>query len=312
MVLVALYTTYIVVLITLSTTLNLIICYVITRKIKAIEIPHLFILSISISDIVHTVVGLVSEVCVLHKVTSLKNSYISVGASFLTYSISVSNIMQIVMISAIRVVALKRPMFYFENCDKVKYKMASLCCCYFYGILWASFPLLGWSKYEEDLDKKRCSLDWNLTKSNTFSYLMFAFIFCYKLPTTLLIWALRVKHQTVDEHRRFRENCPNQQIEILEKAYLKVLLCSAIAYFVVWTPYSVVSLLSIFKVKIPSIIFTFCALFAKLSAVLNALVNCYINKSFQAHLHDLRIFQCFLKGKRIKHKNTSWAEETHA
>ncbi|XP_065667741.1 rhodopsin, G0-coupled-like [Hydra vulgaris] len=308
----ALYTIYILLLIIISTLLNLIISYVIIYKIKTFEITHLFILSISISDMVHAVIGLVSEIYILQNLTVFDKSYICFEASFLTYFISVSNIVHTVIISVIRLIALKWPIYYFNNCKKLRYKMGSLFFCYFYGLLWALFPLLGWSKYEKDLDGMRCSLDWNLTKYNSFTYLMFTFTFCYIMPAIFLFLSLKVIHQTVDYHRSFRENCPNQLIEILEKSYLNVLTCSAVAYFVVWTPYSVVSVLSIFQIKIPSFVITFCALFAKLTTVLNALVNCYFNKSFQVHLYKLKIFEYFLKGNKIEHNPNSITGEAHA
>ncbi|XP_065674639.1 rhodopsin, G0-coupled [Hydra vulgaris] len=314
--LVAVYSLYVLSLIILSTTLNLIICYIIISKIKAIEMPHLFILSISISDILHTSIGLVSELCVLHGATTLKKSYTCIGASFLTYSFTVSNIMQMVMISIVRVIALKFPIFYFNNCKKMKFRLGSLFLCYFYGFLWPAFPLLGWSTYEIDLDKRRCSLDWNLTKSNSFTYLMFAFIFCYIFPAIVLVWSLNVTKKTVDEQREtsFRKNRPNEQMEILEKVYLKIFLCSAIAYFLIWTPYASATLLSIFRIKTPSVIFTFCALFAKSSAISNALVNCYMNKSFQVHLNEIRVFSCFIRENRVAPRitNASVTEETQA
>ncbi|XP_065684413.1 LOW QUALITY PROTEIN: rhodopsin, G0-coupled-like [Hydra vulgaris] len=308
----ALYTIYILLLIIISTLLNLIICYVIIYKIKTFETTHLFILSISILDMVHAVIGLVSEIYILQNLTVFDKNYICFEASFLTYSISVSNIVYTVIISVIRLIALKWPIYYFNNCKKLRYKMDSLFFCYFYGLLWTLFSLLGWSKYEKDLDGMRCSLDWNLTKYNSFTYLMSTFIFCYILPAIFLFWSLKVVHQTVDYHSSFRENCPNQLIEILEKSYLNVLICSAVAYFFVWTPYSVVSLLSIFQIKFPSFVITFCALFAKLTTVLNALVNCYFNKSFQVHLYKLKIFEYFLKGNKIAHNQNSITGETHA
>ena len=313
---VALSTTYILALIILSTILNLIICYIIIFKVKTIELPHLFILSISILDILHTSIGLISEICVLHRITSLKNSYGCIEAAFLTFSFTVANIMHMVMISVIRVIALKWPIFYFNNCKKIKCRIAVLCFCYLYGFAWPFFPIVGWSKYEEDLDKRRCSLDWNLTKSNSFSYLICTFVFCYVIPGIVLTWALRVTNKTVEEQResKFRKNRPNHQTEILEKVYLKVFACSAIAYFVIWTPYAVAALLAVFRVTTPTVIFSLCALFAKLSAISNALVNCYINKSFQTHLHQIKGFHCFTQRNRIMqgNVNASVTEETHA
>ncbi|XP_065640551.1 vertebrate ancient opsin [Hydra vulgaris] len=275
------YTFFVISIITSSTSLNAIICYIIRNKFKEIELPNLFILSISISDIIHVLIGLVSELLVLHKVILTKKSSVCIGAAFLTFFITVSNSLQIVIISVMRMVALKCPFFYIKYCKTKKFRTILLCFCYTYGLLWASFPLLGWSKYEEDLDNKRCSLDWNLTQPDSSSYLFFAFLFCYILPVIMLIFAYSLTKKTVDNQSIFKRDQPVKQRELLEKVYIKLFLWSAIAYFVVWTPYAGATLLSIFNIKIPSLIYTICALFAKLSAILNAFTNCYINSFFK-------------------------------
>nr|XP_047146274.1 rhodopsin-like [Hydra vulgaris] len=289
------YTFFVIAIITLSTSLNTIICYIIRNEFKVIELPNLFILSISISDIIHVLIGLVSELLVLHKVILTKKSSVCIGAAFLTFFITVSNSLQIVIISVMRMVALKCPFFYIKYCKTKKFRTILLCFCYTYGLLWASFPLLGWSKYEEDLDNKRCSLDWNLTQPDSSSYLFFAFLFCYILPVIMLIFAYSLTKKTVDNQSIFKRDQPVKQRELLEKVYIKLFLWSAIAYFVVWTPYAGATLLSIFNIKIPSLIYTICALFAKLSAILNAFTNCYINRFFRKHLRKIEVIAYFIK-----------------
>ncbi|XP_065673839.1 rhodopsin, G0-coupled-like [Hydra vulgaris] len=289
------YTFFVIVIIILSTSLNAIICYIIKKKVKVIELPNLFILSISTSDIIHVLIGLVSELLVLHKIVLTKKSNVCTGAAFLTFFITVSNSLQIVAISVMRMVALKFPFFYIKYCKTKKFRTILLCFCYMYGLMWASFPLLGWSTYEEDLDYKRCSLDWNLTQPDSLSYLLFVFLFCYILPVIMLILAYSLTKKTVVNQSIFKKDQPLKQREILERVYIKLFLWSAVAYFVVWTPYAGATLLSILSIKVPSLIFTICALFAKVSAILNALTNCYMNKYFRKHLRKINVIGYFIR-----------------
>ncbi|XP_012563909.2 parapinopsin [Hydra vulgaris] len=302
-VLVTVYFVCVLAIIILSTLLNAILIYIIIYKIKVTELPHIFIISISISDVIHTLVGYVAELFMLYGVYSLKKNFVCIGASFLTVFIIVSNILQTVIISIMRVIAVKWPFFYIKYCKTIKMKLILLFFCYFYGLLWPTFPLIGWSKYEVDLDKKRCSFDWNLTRLDSLSYLIILFLFCYFIPVIALIFAYVAIKRTVVDSSTVRRAQVGKNRNVLEMVYLKLALWSAVFYFVIWTPYAGASLLSVFKIKSPSVIYTLCALFSKLSAISNALTNCYFNKYFRNHLKKIKLFQFFIKRNRRSNDN---------
>ncbi|XP_012563654.1 rhodopsin, G0-coupled-like [Hydra vulgaris] len=297
-VLVSAYFVCVLVIIILSILLNALLIYIIVYKIKVTKLPHVFILSISISDVIHTLIGYIAEVWVLFEVHSLKKSFVCIGPSFITVFTSVSNILQTVTISIMRAIAIKWPFFYIIYCKTMKMKILLLFFCYFYGFFWPFIPLIGWSKYELDLDELRCSFDWKLMHSDSLSYLIVLLIFCYILPVIALIFAyITLKKTVVDSSTVKRAQLGNNR-NIQEMVYLKLAFWSAIFYFIVWTPYASASLLSIFKIKSPNVIYTLCALFSKLSSISNALTNCYFNKYFRNHLKKIKLFQYFVKWNR--------------
>ena len=261
-----------------------------------LEISHLFIVSISISDIAQVLSGLIPQVILTVGNYPVKNDFICIGSGFLTFALAVTNIMHIAVVSVIRAIGLKLPMFYYKNCKKRHYKVFCLCFCYAYGFVWASLPLIGWSKYEVDVDHRRCSLDWKLTRKDTFSFILNGLIFCFFLPGILISIALFISNKT-SYRKKFKNQIGHGAKQILEKVYLKVFAISAIAFIVVWTPYVVLTFLTMLKIEVPSHLFSISAFFAKLSSITNALANCYINKSFQKQLLNLNFFSC-LKRKR--------------
>ncbi|XP_012563781.2 rhodopsin, G0-coupled [Hydra vulgaris] len=289
----------------LSVLLNATIIFTIIYKIKVTKLPHVFILSISIFDIIHTLIGFGAELYVLYGIYSLKKSFVCIGASFVTFFITASNILKTVIISIMRAISIKWPFFYIKYCKTVKVRTLLLFFCYLYGFLWPSFPLIGWSKYEIDLDKKRCSLDWNLTHSGSLSYLITVFLFCYFLPIIGLIFVYNAVKEKVVSKCTVKRAQVGTNRDILEMVYLKLSLWSVIFYFVIWTPYASASLLSIFKIKSPSVIYTLCALFSKLSAISNALTNCYFNKYFRNHIKKIKLFQCFINRNKESNDNVT-------
>ncbi|XP_065672325.1 uncharacterized protein LOC105843192 isoform X2 [Hydra vulgaris] len=297
-VLVSAYYACVLAIIILSTLLNALLIYIVIYKIKVTKLLHIFILSISISDVIHTLIGYIAELWVLHEVYSLKKSFVCIGASFLMVFITVSNILQAVIISIMKVIAIRWPFFYIIYCKTIKMKILSLFFCYFYGFLWPFIPLFGLSKYELDLDKMQCSFDWKLIHSGSLSYLLVLFLFCYILSIVALVFAYISIKKTVAGRCTVKRAQLGKSRGIQEMVYLKLALGSAILYFIIWTPYAGASILSIFKIKSPNVIFTLCALFSKLSVVSNALMNCYFNKYFRNHLKKTKLFQYFIKWNR--------------
>ena len=287
---------YAVGLLILSTVLNAAIFYVFVFKLKrSSELPQLFIISISILDILQASTGLASEISIFHRVFPLRNIRGCVEAAFLTFFTTVVRIIHMVVISLLRYFAFKNPVSYFNYCKRLWQRFALLFFCYLYGFLWAFLPITGWSNYEDDLDKRRCSLDWKLIHSSSLTYLMFVLVFCYILPGALLLWTLKKTNAAVaqNEENIFRKNCFNQQTEILAKVYLNIFSCFTIGCFVTWTPYIFVCVIAIFGVAVPPFLFHLAALFASLSSIIGAFVNCYFNKSFQSQLLHMGVFRWF-------------------
>ncbi|XP_012555848.2 opsin-3 [Hydra vulgaris] len=272
-----------------SVVLNMTACYVILVKVKRKEITHLFVVSISMTNLLETMIGLTPQILIADQ-SLLEKTPLCIASGFIVLGFAITNISHLAMLSFIRTFAIKYPMRYLQLHKMFWCKVASILVCYANGFFWAILPLLGWSKYELDLDKKRCSLDWSLTKANSFSYILTIFIFCNILPGIIIVLTLYFSKKTVFR-RKTCKDCQNRETDILEKEYLRVCFLSATAYFLFWTTYAIVSVLTLLKVFVPVELTTTTALVAKLSTISNVLINCYVIKSFRKQLLSLMLIR---------------------
>ena len=120
-------------------------------------------------------------------------------------------------------------------------------------------------------------------------------IFCYILPGVTITITSFTSMKTVLEQRKLRRIKKGDSMDLLERNYLKVCAVSTALFYVLWTPYAIVDILTVFNYYPPKILVTIAAMFAKLSAVSNVLINCFINKNFKGYLNELYIVQCFTR-----------------
>ncbi|XP_065660416.1 opsin-3-like [Hydra vulgaris] len=276
-----------------SVILNATACYIVLFKVKKKEITHLFITSISLINMLESIIGFTPDILTSDG-SFIKRTRLCILSGFAVFGCAVTSITHISVLSFIRTIVIKYPFFYYKTCKKMWVKAALIAICYLYGFSWATFPLIGWSTYDLDPDRKRCSLDWKLTQSDSISYFLTILVFCNVLPAIVISTTLYTSKKVISK-RKAREVCQNQNheiyLDILEIDYLKVCLLSTATFFLIWTPYAVIGTLTILKITIPTQLVTAGAMLAKLSTITNVIINCFIVKSFKNQVLELRIVQ---------------------
>ncbi|XP_012561250.2 opsin-3 isoform X1 [Hydra vulgaris] len=285
-----------------SVVLNTTASYIMLFKVKKVELTHLFIVSLSITNLLESIIGLIPQIIISDE-SVLRKTPMCIVSGFAVFGFAVTSITHMSLFSLIRTVIVKYPFFYFQKCKAFYYKVALILSCYVYGFSWATFPFIGWSKYEIDLDKKRCSLDWKLSQPESRSFFLAVLIFCNILPGIVIALGLYYSTKIINRRKacKFRQDKKKRLVNILEIEYLKVNFLSAAIYFVIWTPYAVVSILTLLKITVPAYVVTVCALFSKLSTISNVLINCFINRYFQKHLLNLGLIK-FLANSTFKRR----------
>nr|QHF16604.1 opsin [Hydra vulgaris] len=285
--------------------MNILLLTFLKKRYSYINISILFNASISICEILQVTLGyipdLLTQLDVIKVTTSGNGSWICIGSSLLTFIFAVIVLMHFLVLSVSRIVAIKYPVFYVGTFSKKKLAIFLMILCYIYGIIWPVFPLFKWSKYAKDIDEKRCSLDWRLEQKNSFSYIICVILFAFILPfVTIFILLFCKKYAALaNQNSRCRKRHSSieyqEKIKGLEKKHFNMCAASTILYTLAWSPYAIVGFLSVFNSNIPPTISTSAALFAKLSALINPIVNVWYNLEFRNFLFNLKSIRFFEK-----------------
>ena len=303
-------TVFIGIILVLTVTLNFLLLFVIGTRYSYIDVPHLFITSISICDILQAILGYVPELLASLRITKVTTSeggsWICIGSALMTFLFTIVIIMHFVLLSILRTVALKYPVFYAATFVEKRLTFTLLLLCYMYGTVWPVLPVLKWSKYAVDIDGKRCSLDWRLERKDSFSYIICVILVTFVLPLVVtFILLMCTKNATLtNQSSAIRRNSSieyQQKIKKLEKKYFNLYAATTVLYAGVWTPYAVVSFLSVLKYYIPSLLSTAAALLVKLSAIINPIVNIWLNRRFRHYFLNIKPIQLM---KKKMHSNT--------
>ncbi|XP_004206137.2 rhodopsin, G0-coupled [Hydra vulgaris] len=294
--------TYYFAILIISVTLNTFACYVVVFKEKNKDFSQMFIFSISVSSLIQAVFEYIPQLSQSFSKSFVKNKAVCHASGFLLCWFVVNNISHMTVISLIRAVAIKFPIFYFNYLKCNTFRIVLLCYCYLFGFIWMVLPLIGWSKYELDLDEKRCSLDWKLTKSDSLSYIVSVLIFCYFVPGAFISFALQLGSRATVKRKSFEHHRRQSQSSLLDSNLFKICLVSGIIFFFLWTPYAVFGSLALLKVKLPKVLVTIAAKVGELSTLSNVVVNCCINKSFKNHMCKIPLFHWCLTFRPIRSK----------
>ena len=286
----------------ISATLNIFACYIIVIKEKKKDFSRMFIFSISVSSFLQAGLEYIPQIALSFLKNFLTNTTVCRASGFMLTWFVINNILHMTVISLIRVIAIKFPIFYFNNLKCNWFRIGLLSICYAFGFIWTVFPLIGWSKYDLDFDEKRCSLDWKLTRSDSLSYIIALLIFCYFLPGAFIAFALQMGTRNIVNRKTMKLQRKQSQSGFHDNKFLKICMVSGLFFFVLWTPYAIFGTLALFKVKLPRVMVTIAARIGDLSTVSNFIVNCCINKSFKNHMIKTRIIQCFITSRPTRTK----------
>ncbi|ELU11093.1 hypothetical protein CAPTEDRAFT_36183, partial [Capitella teleta] len=137
-------------------------------------------------------------------------------------------------------------------------------------------PLLGWGRFGQEIHGLTCALDW---QHLSLSYISSVFTFFYLLPLFLIIFSFTKIISTV-KLSRLRTGL---QVNESEDKLTKIALMMGAAFFVTWTPYAVVSLLTVFGQDhhVPVMVALTAPICAKSNACLNPIVYFLGMKQFR-------------------------------
>ncbi|EDO44017.1 predicted protein [Nematostella vectensis] len=109
-----------------------------------------------------------------------------------------------------------------------------------WGMLWAVFPVLGWSGYELEPGETGCAITWNDQSTTNKSYIFIIFGIFFLLPITLVIGC----YAWVAKLARNIDAAASQATLRSEKENAWTSFVMFLGFLIAWLPYAIVSLYS--------------------------------------------------------------------
>ncbi|XP_065643193.1 melanopsin-B isoform X2 [Hydra vulgaris] len=168
------------------------------------------------------------------------------------------------------------------NRNQVNYKKLFLKASIFswiYGLIWAALPLLGFSSYELEDTRTRCSINFSPKNKIEKVFLILLMAFGFFIPViTILTSCLFTADLMSAKYKYFcvtygKENVETKRYRDKERRAFSSFVLMVISFIVCWTPYATIGCLSTFtSAKTPKWLIEIAALFAKLAALVNPFV----------------------------------------
>nr|DAC80517.1 TPA_inf: xenopsin [Dendrocoelum lacteum] len=162
----------------------------------------------------------------------------------------------------------------------------SIAGCSVYSLLFTVPPLFGWNEYTLDRSFISCSINFESRNPLFYSYTIVILIFCYFIPIIINVCCYYYIYMTIRIVARRSHAVSNQsddQNKKIEQKMLQVSLAVFSSFVVVWTPYAVVCMWTVFgdPLSIPLIVSTTPSVWAKSMVVIYPFVFVLNNKHFR-------------------------------
>ena len=163
--------------------------------------------------------------------------------------------------------------------------------CWIYALFWAVLPLFGWSSYGLEGMGMSCSIKWQSRDAGNISYNVLLFVFAFLIPVGIICVTYLKIYQKVKDHNNYvlrnmhqagkqeeaKPKAPKIDFDqgqshlviCKERRIAKIGFIMACGFCLAWTPYAVVSLMS---VKNPSSV---SPLAATIPAIIAKSSTCY-------------------------------------
>ena len=280
---------------TLSILLNGMVTVALLKNIKKTLLDKL-LLSLASNDLCRAIISYLPHVLELVAERELISGPPCNVIAFVITSLALTSISHIVALSLECAVTISVPYFTSMLVDCHNIRNAILAVTWFYGILWATPPLFGWSRYAP-LNHKECSIDWQNSTAEGKSYVIMLLIFCFALPLTIMIASFCVVHKelTMSKERARsllgRRHHATRSSHSAKVKHSKMVLTIVTCFVSAWTPYAVVSLLMAGGATIPIELTLASRLLGKSSSVFNPIIYVLTKRKYRYAVRKL--FQTF-------------------
>ncbi|KAM9703526.1 opsin 8, group member b [Menidia menidia] len=280
---------YLLVLTVLSIVGNLLVLIMAFKRSSRMKPPELLSVNLAVTDL-----GAAVTMYPLAVASAWSHHWLGGDVSCIYYGLAgfffgVASIMNLTVLAIVRFIVslnLQSPK------EKISWKKAKILCIWtwLYALIWALFPILGWGQYGPEPFGLSCSLAWGQMKHKAFSFVITLFFFNLVMPGVIIIccyFGIAMKLYFTYKKSGNSNHVPN--IIRLHRRLLIIAVLISMGFIACWTPYSLVSLWSIFhdSSKIPPEVSLLPCMFAKSSTVYNPMIYYFFSQSFKREVKQL-------------------------
>lgn len=228
--------------------LNGLMCLVFLKNRSMLSKPeHILLLSMAVSDFLCCVVAIPTTM-----ISSFQGKWMFGDTGCVTHAFAVTwfGIVSISHLAALAFYKYRSMKFQHSELMSNKKTWYLALALWFYSLIFAFAPMVGWSKYTTEGLGISCSVDWQTSDIKGASYTISLFVGGFVLPVTIISFSyfkIYVEIRTMVEKAKLTWG----KMSHLTKQTLKSERKMAVLFFVMimlflvaWTPYSVVSLIS--------------------------------------------------------------------
>ena len=222
--------------IVLSVFLNGGVIAALTIQWKELNAHDVILLVLSICDFFQAIIAFPLEV----SANLEENKIQCIISGFSALSLALISIALITSMSIGRMISISYPVKYYGMMKNKNNSVYFILPSLLYGFMWASFLILGWSKYAPELEsKQRCSINLNDRNIETISYLYSLLIFAYILPLILMAISFAKNKKQFRKMTRFekagKRPAATEGARSTEKRYTTLVLVMVVAFLFAWT-----------------------------------------------------------------------------
>lgn len=277
--------------------LNFLVCVLYFVTPKLLNAPNIFILNMAIGDFTYSVVALPLLV------TSNARGEWSFGEAgckayaFITTFCALGSMMHLAAAAYERYFTLCR--LYNDGETQFSRKKAVILSVlvWCYSLFWSLMPALGWSRYVLEGIGTSCSVDWSSRQQSDVSYTVCLMLACFVLPVAVILLCYYKIYQALrglseQALQNWGENNPVTQDTLqAESKMVRITFAITLGFLVAWTPYALVSVVSIINPSLVSDVgASIPGYMAKSSACYNPIIYVFMYQKMRSRL--VAIFRC--------------------
>ncbi|XP_078357032.1 melanopsin-B-like [Oculina patagonica] len=277
-----------------SIVLNGLVCLVFYKNKQFRKPPNVFIISVAVSDLFFS-----TTTIPLHIATNAYGKWIygeggCKAAAFITFLAGLTSLMHLAAASYERYIGLVHPLtshrtFTFKRTVRISVAM------WLYALFWSVLPLCGWSGFELEGVGTSCSVRWRSRNKLDLSYNICLILACFVFPVSLISFSYfncckEIMSGTKRARHIWGKKSPfTRKAFEVERRMVLVFGVMTVAFLMAWTPYAVVSLISMIAGPdvISDVAASIPAYIAKSSACYNPIIYVFLYKRLRCQIYLL-------------------------